>query len=144
MIAEINAALTSLNLLTKMAKSALDAHTETEVRKVVREFDAVICELHQRIIEIQLQEQELIRAKLEAEQKLIAYDKWETEKAKYALKKVAKDVFVYELQPAHAAGQPIHHICPKCYEARQKGILQRQNEDWDGMYCPVCDAVYAY
>lgn len=142
MIAEFNAALTSLNLLTKMAKAALDAHTDAEVRKVVSEFDAAIRDLHQRIIEIQLQSQELIRAKVEAEQKLVAYEKWEAERAKYALTEVADGVFVYVLQPQHASGHPIHWLCPKCYEERKKGILQRQQAGFDSRICSICQSVY--
>jgi hypothetical protein len=144
MIAEVNATLTSLNLLTRMAKAAHDAHTEAEVREVVRGLDEALRNLHHQIVEIQLREQELIRAKVAAEQKLATYDKWETERARYLLKQVGSKIFVYELNPTNAAGEPIHQICPRCYEAREKSILQRQARDWDGQFCPICKNVYDY
>ena len=85
MTSEIVSALTALNLLTQMAKTAIEAHTQADREKILGEVRETIIELHERILSVQLQMKEALRVKIEAEEKLKQYEKWEVDRAKYVL-----------------------------------------------------------
>ena len=76
----------------------------------------------------------------EAEKKLVAYERWEQEAARYTLQEVFGGVFVYVLDPAHAANQPHHRLCPQCYEDSKKSILQWRDGGMSGpiAFCSRC------
>jgi hypothetical protein len=63
----------------------------------------------------QVRELEAEKAKLQA---------WETEKQRYALKDFGGHTFAWELKPEAANGEPIHLLCPTCFEQGRKSILQ--------------------
>ena len=141
MLTEFSAAISSVNLLTQMAKTALQAHTQVERDKILGEFRETIIELYERILRLQVQMEEALRVKIEAEEKLKQYEKWEVECAKYMLTEPKPGLFVYALKSEHVGEQPAHWICPKCYESRKKSILQserRVNPTFVGKRCPEC------
>ena len=62
-------------------------------------------------------------------------DNWEAEKARYVLVECG-GLFVYKLrEDTVRRDEPMHYICPHCYENRDKSILQGYGM---GHYCLNC------
>jgi hypothetical protein len=48
----------------------------------------------------------------------------DAQKKRYQLRGFGGGTFAYELKPSEANGEPIHGICPTCFENGKKHILQ--------------------
>ena len=110
----------SLNsLATDMYESIMDAQIKTLASQ-----------------EVQAEQANRIR---ELEQAVRDTDNWEAEKARYIL--VENDgLFVYKLREyTVGSGEPLHYICPRCYENRIKSILQGYGM---GHYCLNCKGIF--
>ena len=60
----------------------------------------------------------------ELERHIREYENWESEKARYNLVENG-GCFVYKLcEDPMQRGEPLHYICPRCYENKTKSILQ--------------------
>lgn len=65
---------------------------------------------------------------------------WSQEKSRYDLKEIGPSIFVYVLKE-NETGEPIHHICPNCYENGFKSILHNtvsRNSVWQKLKCFNC------
>ena len=59
----------------------------------------------------------------ELEASVASFEAWERQKDRYELKRYEPGVFLYDLKPSMANGEPAHCICPKCYEHKKRSIL---------------------
>jgi len=69
----------------------------------------------------------------------MAYEKWDSEATRYELKEIVTGIFVYVLKPDHARTEPIHWLCPNCFQQRQKSILNKPHVDHLNYHCRRCD-----
>jgi hypothetical protein len=53
---------------------------------------------------------------------------WDSEKQRYELKQWADGAFAYALKETEAGGEPMHAVCPGCYQRGTKSILQSNGE----------------
>lgn len=121
--------LAMLQVATALGKDATDIATSIEGMLDDPDPDDIatkklISELLNTLIRLQAEQlsmQSTIAA-LQQEQRRI--EQFEAEAFCYAPKKTEMGSIVYELQPAHADGKPIHCICAACYDKRIKSILQ--------------------
>ena len=87
----------------------------------------------------------LVQKVADLEATLVQFETWEREKARYRLVETAPRAFAYRLNETEVArGEPLHHICPHCYEQRRKSILQANPEDLHSLRCPACQTEIAY
>jgi hypothetical protein len=65
---------------------------------------------------------------------------WEQETARYRLQEFPSGRKVYALIPERANGEPIHNLCPACFQKHVKSILQPITARGDGeiVDCPDC------
>jgi hypothetical protein len=78
----------------------------------------------------------------ELEAKLVSFEAWEAEKARYYLRDYGGGTFAYELKGAPPGAEPPHRICPTCYQDRKKGLLQSRGQDAfhrEMVKCSSCD-----
>jgi hypothetical protein len=80
------------------------------------------------------------------EKEMARFETWEDEKKRYELKEFGKGAFAYSLKAEAQGAEPMHQICPTCYENRRKSILQivpgnnvRTNLGIKSVHrCPAC------
>lgn len=80
----------------------------------------------------------LIKRVEELEKQLVAFERWDSEKERYELKEVYPGSFAYVVKEAMRGAEPAHCICARCYENRQKSILQSVGPTH--VACQACDA----
>jgi hypothetical protein len=73
---------------------------------------------------------------------LTKMEAWEAEKQRYQLVQLPPSIFVYELKPESAAGEPKHYICQTCYQRGKKSILHggEENSGVHLLQCHECGA----
>jgi len=138
MIAEIAAIGTGIANAAKALKTILETVRDAKTREIIRGIQDQLIDLQAQLLAIQAQYQALAEAKREIEEKLVAYENWDAEAARYELKELVAGIFVYALKADQAAGNPIHWLCPNCFHERKKSILQRPGVDYLNYACPRC------
>lgn len=78
----------------------------------------------------------------ELEAKIVEFETWEREKQRYELREISRGVFTYVLKADAQSGEPVHCICARCYEHRERSILQSDGGSWGTatLTCPACKA----
>ncbi len=138
MIAELTTVLAATTQSIKLIAGLADSIHDAKMKEAVSHLQAGIIDLQGKLFGAQAQFYELTEAKQQAEQKLLAYEKWETEAARYQLTELVHNIFVYSLKPEQAGGEPIHALCPHCFQQRKKSILHRSSAGSSGYLCDGC------
>lgn len=125
MYAEITSALAGIKTFTEFTKLILQAKVDAAVKQKAIESQSAIIDLQSTLMGLQSEYQSLLREKDEVERRLIEIEDWKSEALKYELKQVSTGAFVYVLKHDEDSATPTHWLCPRCYEERQKSILQR-------------------
>jgi hypothetical protein len=120
---EFAAAYSALTHIAGIAKGLFQTHAQVKINDVAIELQGAILDLQAKLSGIHSQYQEMLKAKENTEKKLVAYEQWERESARYAMKEMAPGTVAYALKPDCAAGEPTHWLCPTCYKNRQASIL---------------------
>jgi hypothetical protein len=97
-----------------------------------------VLDLQAKVYAAQAKYQELADAKREMEEKLRAFEKWDSEATRYKLTALAPGILVYELKADQSHGEPEHYICPHCFERKQKSILHRPSTSHSSYVCHEC------
>src|SRR5437879_270970 len=130
MIPEIASALSAISGATKIIAGILKTARDVETKTAISGILDSLLDAQAKLLTAQSQYEALAEIKRELEQKIVEYEKWDTEAARYELKEVVAGIFVYALKPDHAGGEPIHWLCPNCFQKREKSILTKPSVDY--------------
>jgi CO dehydrogenase/acetyl-CoA synthase delta subunit len=75
----------TLAKITGIAKGLLDTHFQVQINDVAIELQGAIIDLQSKVAAVPAEYQEALQAKEETEKKLVAYERWEQESARYSL-----------------------------------------------------------
>jgi len=132
----IGSALTSLKTAADIAKTLIGLRDEEKIRDKVIELQSAILSAQSDALNAQAEQQQLSQKIASLDAEIVKLNAWETEKQRYRLREIHQNSFVYELKVEAANGEPIHRICPTCFERGNKTILQGENSDF--LICPAC------
>ncbi|MFI5021149.1 MAG: hypothetical protein ACHQRJ_05790 [Alphaproteobacteria bacterium] len=129
----------------ELSKTALELHDAAMIRAKVLEMQGEISAALASAITAQTDQMAMLEEVRELKAEVTRLKNWETEKQRYELKQVGHiGGTAYVIKPAMQGAEPIHCICPACYERANKYILQPQpgaprvNTPWA---CPECKSV---
>lgn len=137
---DIAAGYTALKTAYDIAKGLKDIDDRVKL-------NAAIIELQEKILAAQEVAGEARDRLHELETDLAARDAWEATASRYVLKDYGGNTFAYELQPDRAEGDPIHRVCPNCFEQRMRSILQHRFRDAsqrEHYACPSCEKEFVF
>src|SRR5262245_45986914 len=132
---EITAALSSAKTIGDIAAFFLKAKISADVREKAIELQTTIIALQNSIMGAQAQNQQLMAENERLKQELARAENWEAEAAKYKLLQPLSGSFVYALNDDQLTTQPYHWLCPRCFQNKQKFILQKNGREYT---CPAC------
>jgi hypothetical protein len=136
--AEIVSGLSGLKAAFDLAKALKDI--DDKARR-----NAAVIELQETILNAQQAQAALIETISHLEKEVARFETWETEKKRYALKDYGSGTFAYELKESEAHGEPLHRVCPACYQSGKISILQNNGGTFSGRqmyYCFPCKQQY--
>lgn len=124
-----------------------------EIAKSLKSIDdrvklnAAVIELQEQILAAQEASASAKERIQELEHIIAAHDKWEQISSRYALRDFGGSTFAYELKAEAAGDEPIHRICPNCFEQRRRSILQFIQSDLysrDHYMCVGCNSKFVF
>ncbi len=122
---EISAFLTAVSHAINAGKALIDARDQIKRTDAQLEFNRALVELQEKHLSLIQGYQTLLATNESLKQELANNEKWEQERTNYKLENVGNGATVYCLDPEKASGQPLHWLCPNCFEDRKKSMLQR-------------------
>jgi len=138
MIAEISAAWTAINTAAKAAASAFKTVEDVKTKEAIANIQNSLIDIQAQLLATQSKYEDLTEVKRQLEQKIMEYENWDSDAARYELKEVAAGIFVYALKKDQAQGEPVHWLCPNCFQQRQKSILSKPGVDRLDYKCHRC------
>jgi hypothetical protein len=134
MVAEVYAGLSAFKAAFDIAKGLKDIHDAT-----LR--NAAVIQLQEKILSAQAEQASLIQRISELEKEVAGLKSWNAEKKRYELKRYHPGALFYTLKEAEAHGEPIHHLCAKCYKNDKPSIIQPTGNTMarePSHFCPEC------
>lgn len=126
--------------MSEIANLLIKAKVDTATTEKAIELQSSIISLQSDLMTIQSQNQALLTAKNELEQRLNWIESWNAQAENYKLEEITSGVFVMASQPSENDSTPPHWLCANCYQKKQKSILQYNGNPSDGVhyFCPNC------
>ena len=143
-VGEIATALTSISTALEIAKSIHALTVDTAVSAKVFELQRVMSEIVQQLLASQSEQAALSRRIHDLEAQVARFENWDGEKQRYELKELAPGTLVYRTKPGMENGEPVHDLCPHCYQQGVKSILQRSGfaQGCVTHTCPHCQTSF--
>ena len=138
MIPEITAAWQTTVAISKAITSALKTAKDVETKEAISSIQDSLLDVQSKLLTAQAQYEALSEVKRQLEQKIMEYEKWDAEAVRYELREIARGIFVYALKADHTSGEPVHWLCPNCFQQRQKSILSKPAVDYANYKCQRC------
>ena len=138
MIPEITVAWQTTVAISKAITNAVKTAKDVETKEAIAGIQDSLLDVQSKLLAAQSQYEALAEVKRQLEQKLMQYEKWDAEATRYKLQEIVKGIFVYVLQADHASGEPIHWLCPNCFQKREKSILTKPGVDYINYKCHRC------
>ncbi|MEW6511851.1 MAG: hypothetical protein AB1428_12945 [Bacteroidota bacterium] len=134
--------------LVTAVKGAVDFAKGLKAVMDKAKLDDELSELFSRLLSVQSfaltlqsEHQTLIEEKGELSKKLMEFENWKKTEADYALTEICPKIFIYVYKKSAESVEPVHWLCPNCWQAKQKSILQGKH---DRVYaCPRCNFTMA-
>lgn len=113
---------------TATAKGVPNDFSEALNTKII-DMQSLLMEAQLHTITAQEAQSALAKSEGELRARIAEFENWEIEKVRYELYNIGGDGeatgLVYRLREEYVRGpEPVHYICPTCYEDRRKSILQ--------------------
>lgn len=123
-VGSIAAAYTGLKTAYDLTTSFLKLKLSAETQSKVIELQGVIVAAQQDAFVAQTAQTALLKRVDELEQQIAEFEAWEAEKQRYQLTDFGGGTFAYVLKADMTYGEPIHKVCPTCFQKGHKSILQ--------------------
>ncbi|MDX6805012.1 hypothetical protein [Terrihabitans rhizophilus] len=120
----IAGAIGSLKTASEMAKAVMDLRDASAIQSKVIDLQSVIVAAQSSALSAQSDQFTLMHQLRGLQSKLEQLEGWDATKRRYLLKDYGGATFAYELRANAAEGEPIHRICPACYEKKIRSVLQ--------------------
>ncbi|MFK0204272.1 hypothetical protein [Agrobacterium sp. NPDC090283] len=135
----------TLKTAVDIAKTTKEISDMSIVKGKVIEMQDLILTAQSSAMAAQTQLYEILQENAELKRKVSAVDDWKSAASRYSLKDYGGGTFAYELKADAAHGEPTHRLCPACFEAGRKSILQfqgRTSSQQDFFKCLPCQQDY--
>jgi hypothetical protein len=144
---DISAARQALKAADKLSKAVLDVPNVAVIRKRLLELHEILASADDSVNAAAAEQENLLQQIGQLKARVASLETWDLEQARYSLKDFGGSTFAYELRPEAARGEPLHRICPHCYQRKQKSILQFRGRDAflrDMAKCDACGSEFYF
>ncbi len=144
-------AKTFIPLIQEAKSKGLDSQYAAELNGKIADMQFALIDAQSDALASQEAQSKQSARIRELEQTIAEFENWEAEKARYKLVNAswAGATLIYLLRGNDAQkDEPLHYICPKCYNRRVKSILQSRMLNIHGKLvmdtsCPECESEFA-
>lgn len=138
----IAGAFGTLKTASDITQGLLALKTDAAVSAKAVELNRIIFEVQQQLFAAQTDYAAITSRVRDLESQIAQFKNWEHEKQRYELHELAPGTLVYRLKESEQGSEPIHHICPNCYEQGFRSLIQASKSPsfHEHFTCPKCNA----
>lgn len=126
MIAEISAGFSSLKAAKDIVQAMNGVHSAVQINEVKLNLQSLILEAQQSLFVAQEEQAQATKKIEKLEQEIARFKDWEVEKRRYQLEDTGQGSLAYRLKSEALTDEPVHWICPSCYQNGKKSILKHE------------------
>jgi Zn finger protein HypA/HybF involved in hydrogenase expression len=137
----ISQGLNAVKAATEIVKTIAGLRDSANLLENTVGLNQKILSVQTALADAQSEQASLIQRIGELEKEVTALKSWEAEKQRYELKRYDSGSLFYTLKEAEARGEPVHHLCAKCYNNGKPSIIQRTGSVMarePSHFCPEC------
>lgn len=146
MMDAIAGAFATLKSAADITQGLLSLKTDAAVSTKVVELNRVIAEVQSQLFSAQADYATVLGRVRDLEAQVLNLEDWAHEKQRYQLHELVPGTLVYRIKPDMQGTEPMHDLCPRCYQEGIKSILQAAGikEGHHVFHCPEpkCGAVF--
>lgn len=142
-----NSVMDPLKSAGSIAKELLEIRDLSKIGDIVIKLQSEILSAQQASFAAQARESEISDEIRALKAKLTEFEDWEAEKNRYQLTDFGSGTYAYRLKQEMANNEPIHRLCPNCFQKKIKSILQfrhRSSSEQDIYNCPNCEQCFDF
>lgn len=124
MLGEISGGLRSLQAAMTITRGLHALHEQVAINDAKIALQQNILDAQTALTEAQGKHSELTERVRQLEQQLADIAAWKSEADRYTLTAFPAGTYAYVLKPDASNGEPLHRLCPECFQERRKAILQ--------------------
>jgi len=144
-VATFQGAANSLKAAGDIVRTLINMKVTADVQAKVIELQGIIMSAQTDAMSAQASQMDLLNRVRELESELSRSERWAAEQQRYELTRVMASTVYVVKQSAMQPGEPLHAICPECYEKERKSILQATPRSEGAAHgCPACKAKYQF
>ncbi|HBR7873733.1 TPA: hypothetical protein MHQ07_03285 [Klebsiella pneumoniae subsp. pneumoniae] len=134
----------SVKAVKDVVKAASDMKTNVAINEKATEIYSYLNDVQEKLMALQIEHMTMARLKDDLERQVVQLTEWNQDKQHYALTKLPSGALVYQLKPAYQGDEPVHQLCPNCYQKQVKSIIQFHGySQWHSVLkCPNCSAEF--
>jgi hypothetical protein len=122
----ISQGLNALKGATDVVKTLVGLRDSAKLLETTVELNQQILSAQKALADAQTEQATLVETINTLEAKIAAFEQWDGEKQRYELKQLGSHgVYAYAIKEEARGSEPMHWICPDCYENRHKSRLQQ-------------------
>lgn len=114
----------SLNAATQIAKKLVGVRDFNLLGEAVLKLQGEIMSAQAAALTAQSDQFTLLQQIRELERRVADFEAWETEKKRYELVELFGRSLAYVVKESMRGAEPLHYLCPTCYQKRQKSLMQ--------------------
>jgi hypothetical protein len=140
----IDSIMSPLHAAGDVAKGLVDIRDTVKFGQEVIKLQNQILAAQRGALGAQARETEQATEIRDLRDQLTKLEAWEAEKLRYRMVQLPPSVFVQELIPEKANGEPLHYICQTCFQRGKKSILHG-DQQYNGIHhleCHECGTKY--
>jgi hypothetical protein len=137
----IQAAISSLQAATGIAKSIVETKSAAEIQSKVIALQSALLEAQNSALTATTSQYELQEKVRSLEAQVKAFNDWGDQAKRYALVNPWRGAAqVYALRKADADGEAAHYLCSNCFHGRKRTIVNPVTDKtgFISMVCPTC------
>lgn len=140
MIAEISSFIASSKAAYDIAKGIYALKSENDRNESISKILEVLITAQFQASEVLAKAHETEIEKHNLTKKLMELEKWSETEKQYELQEVYSGIFAYVYKKGEEATEPVHWLCPNCWQEKKKSILQCdfKNESASSYTCQRC------
>jgi len=138
MVPEITALATCVGSIAGLVKSLRIGPSDSNWKDHVTALADNIIDLQTKMLAVQADYQNISEVNQSLKRQIETREQWSSQAARYQLHETEPGIFVYLLKKECQADEPLHTICPNCFQKQQKSILIRSSKDTSGYKCNNC------
>jgi hypothetical protein len=141
-ISAVDGLTTSLRAVAEITKDLKEISDTSQLSTKIHELTKQILSAQSYALVVQSEQFALAQSKCKLDEEIIRLKAWNTERYRYQLQSVGPGAIAYVVKETMRGSEPVHWICPDCFQNSKKHFLNESHSDLHHVYFKCAECAY--